>query len=270
MNQKIGRIELAGGTLFLDEVGEIPLEVQPKLLRVLQDQEFERLGSTRTIRVSVRIIAATNRDLASRVAEYQFRNDLFYRLNVFPIRVPALRDRREDIPLLVRYFVRKFAKRMERHIESIPKESIAALTDWSWPGNVRELENLMERSVILSSGPALHVPIAELETVGDDGDGPADETLSRAEREHIIRVLRESRGALSGPDGAAQRLGLKRTTLQSKMRRLGISRREYMGASKKKKLEHFLLMMQSADDAQRGVPTPNSHLETAFPRERVG
>jgi formate hydrogenlyase transcriptional activator len=235
VSQKIGRIELAEqGTLFLDEVGEIPLELQPKLLGVLQDQEFERLGSTRTIRVNVRIIAATNRDLASRTAENQFRNDLFYRLNVFPIRVPPLRERREDIPMLVSYFVRKFAKRMERHIESIPKESIAALTNWSWPGNVRELENLMERSVILSPGPALHVPIAELQRVGGIHDGPVDETLSGAEREHIIRALRETRGVLSGPNGAAQRLGLKRTTLQSKMHRLGIMRQEYMEPPKKK------------------------------------
>ena len=234
VSQKVGRIELAdGGTLFLDEVGEIPLELQPKLLRVLQDQEFERLGSTRTIRVNIRIIAATNRDLVRCVAEHQFRNDLFYRLNVFPIHVPPLRERREDIPSLVRYFVRKFARRMDRHIESIPKESLTALTRWSWPGNVRELENLMERSVILSPGPALHVPISELKSSGADDDRPVDDTLSGAEREHIIRVLRETRGVLSGPNGAAQRLGLKRTTLQSKMRRLEIARREYMDTSDK-------------------------------------
>lgn len=232
VSQKMGRMELAdGGTLFLDEVGEIPLELQPKLLRVLQDQEFERLGSTRTIRVSLRIIAATNRDLARSVVEHQFRNDLFYRLNVFPIHVPPLRERREDIPLLVRYFVKKFARRMNRHIESIPTESMAALKRWSWPGNVRELENLMERSVILSFGPALHIPISELQRVASDQDREADETLSGAEREHIVRVLHETRGVLSGANGAAQRLGLKRTTLQSKMRRLGITRQEYMGPS---------------------------------------
>lgn len=229
VNQKIGRIELADrGTLFLDEVGDIPLELQPKLLRVLQDHEFERLGGVRTIRVNVRLVAATNRDLARCVAEHQFRNDLFYRLNVFPIRVPPLRERREDIQLLVRYFVRKFARRMNRHIETIPKPTMAALNKWPWPGNVRELENLMERSVILSPGPALHVPIVELR----ETESPPDGTLISAEREHIIRVLRETRGVLSGPNGAAQRLGLKRTTLQSKMRRLKIARQDYLERSK--------------------------------------
>lgn len=228
VSQKIGRIELAdGGTLLLDEIGDIPLELQPKLLRVLQDQEFERLGSTRTIRVHVRLVAATNRDLARRVADHQFRNDLFYRLNVFPIRVPPLRERREDIPLLVRYFVRKFARRMDRPIETVRKSTMAALTKWSWPGNVRELENLMERSVILSSGPALYVPISELREATGEAQG-ASHTLSGAEREHIIRVLRETGGVISGPNGAAERLGLKRTTLQSKMRRLEITRRDYM------------------------------------------
>jgi formate hydrogenlyase transcriptional activator len=228
VSQKIGRLELAdGGTLLLDEIGDIPLELQPKLLRVLQDQEFERLGSTRTIRVHVRLVAATNRDLARRVADHQFRNDLFYRLNVFPIRVPPLRERREDIPLLVRYFVRKFARRMDRPIETVRKSTMAALTKWSWPGNVRELENLMERSVILSSGPALHVPISELHEATGEAHG-ANDTLSGAEREHIIRVLRETGGVISGSNGAAERLGLKRTTLQSKMRRLEITRRDYM------------------------------------------
>lgn len=229
VNQKIGRLELAdGGTLFLDEVGDIPLELQPKLLRVLQDQEFERLGSTRTIRVNARLVAATNRDLARCVAEHQFRSDLFYRLNVFPIRVPPLRERREDIPLLVRYFVRKFARRMDRHLETIPKETMAALTKWSWPGNIRELENLMERSVILSVGPALHVPISDLRDSQIGRDSAANDTLSGAEREHIVRVLREAGGAISGSNSAAERLGLKRTTLQSMMRRLGITRADYM------------------------------------------
>ena len=228
VSQKIGRIELAdGGTLFLDEVGDISLELQPKLLRVLQDQEFERLGSTRTIRVNIRLVAATNRNLARCVAEHQFRSDLFYRLNVFPIRVPPLRERREDIPLLVRYFVEKLARRMDRRIETIPKETMAALTNWPWPGNVRELENLIERSVILSSGPALNVPISELRESGKAAENAFDDTLSGAEREHIIRVLRETGGIISGQDGAAQRLGLKRTTLQSKIRRLGITRQEY-------------------------------------------
>ena len=227
VSQKIGRMELAnGGTLFLDEVGEIPLELQPKLLRVLQDQEFERLGSTRTIKINVRLIAATNRDLARSVSERQFRNDLYYRLHVFPIRVPPLRERQEDIPLLVRYFVRRFAQRMDRHIETIPKETMKALLEWSWPGNVRELENLMERSVILSEGNALHVPLAELRATSGYFAHP-DHTLDSAERAHIIGVLRETRGVLSGSNGAARRLGLKRTTLQSKMQRLKITPRDY-------------------------------------------
>ncbi len=229
INQKIGRMELAdGGSLFLDEVGEIPLEVQPKLLRVLQDQEFERLGSNRTIRVKVRLIAATNRNLAQDVAKQQFRSDLFYRLNVFPLRVPPLRERRDDIPLLVRYFVHKFSTRMGRQIESVPTETMEALSNWPWPGNIRELENLMERSVILSEGRVLRVPLSELfippatATLSQSGT-----TLDDAERQHILRVLRETRGVLSGPKGAAQRLGLKRTTLQSKMQRLNITRRDY-------------------------------------------
>jgi formate hydrogenlyase transcriptional activator len=227
ISQKIGRMELAnGGTLFLDEVGEIPLELQPKLLRVLQDQEFERLGSTRTIKVNLRLVAATNRDLVRSVGERQFRSDLFYRLNVFPIHVPPLRERREDIPPLVRHFVRKFARRMERNIETIPNETMRALTEWSWPGNVRELENLMERSVIMSEGRALRVPLAELKAQGG-APAQSDHTLNNAERAHIIRILRETRGVLSGSDGAAHRLGLKRTTLQSKMQRLKITRRDY-------------------------------------------
>jgi len=233
VSQKVGRMELAdGGTLFLDEVGEIPLELQPKLLRALQDQEFERLGSTRTIRVSVRLIAATNRDLARSVSERHFRADLFYRLNVFPILVPPLRARREDIPVLVRHFVRKFSQRMGRQVETVPKKSMQALMEWSWPGNVRELENLMERSVILSDGTVLRVPLSELRTPGPAAIQPPDHSLENAEREHIIRVLRETGGMLSGPDGAAHRLGLKRTTLQSKMQRLGITRKDYKGPSR--------------------------------------
>ncbi|HEX4784562.1 MAG TPA: sigma 54-interacting transcriptional regulator [Candidatus Sulfotelmatobacter sp.] len=228
ISQKIGRMELAdGGTLFLDEIGEIPIDVQPKLLRVLQDQEFERLGSNRTLKVDLRLVAATNRDLAKGIEQHEFRSDLFYRLNVFPIRLPALRERREDIPLLVRYFVRKFAARMERDIETIPKETMKILTEWPWPGNIRELENLMERSVILSDGRALRVPLAELRNAGAPVASQTDQSLDSAEREHIVRVLRETRGTLSGADGAAKRLGLKRTTLQSKMQRLKISRQDY-------------------------------------------
>lgn len=227
ISQKIGRIELAGGgTLFLDEIGEIPPELQPKLLRVLQDQEFERLGSNRTIHVNLRVVAATNRDLHKSIAQQQFRSDLFYRLSVFPIRVPSLHERRDDIPRLVRYFVHKFAKRMNRHVESIPTETMNALLEWPWPGNVRELENLMERSVILSRGSTLHVPLSELGAPAGS-ETAADHTLDNAERQHIIRVLKETSGVISGPQGAARRLGLKRTTLQSKMQRLKITRNDY-------------------------------------------
>jgi len=229
--QKIGRMELAqNGTLFLDEVGEVPLDLQPKLLRVLQDQEFERLGSNRTIKVNLRLVAATNRNLAESIEHHEFRSDLFYRLSVFPIRVPPLRERPEDIPFLIRYFVLKFANRMNRPIETVPRETMRALTEWSWPGNVRELENLMERSVILSEGTALHVPLAELKKETRFPASSPDHSLDSAEREHILRILRETGGALSGPDGAAHRLGLKRTTLQSKMQRLKITRRDYLAS----------------------------------------
>jgi formate hydrogenlyase transcriptional activator len=225
ISQKVGRLELAHeGTLFLDEVGEMPLEIQPKLLRVLQDHEFERLGSTRTLRVNVRIIAATNRDLIRSVAERQFRSDLFYRLNVFPIRLPALRERREDIPKLVSYFVHKHASRMNKKIETIPSRVMNALMRWDWPGNVRELENFVERSVILSPGRSLRAPLGELKVTRETG---SEGTLEAQEREHIIRALRESAGMISGPQGAAARLGLKRTTLQSKLQRMGISPRQY-------------------------------------------
>lgn len=225
VSQKIGRLELADkGTLFLDEIGEIPLEVQPKFLRILQDQEFERLGGTRTLKVDLRLIAATNKDLARSVVEKQFRSDLFYRLNVFPIRVPSLRERREDIPPLVRHFVKRFASRMHRSIQTVPTETMDALIAWDWPGNVRELENFIERSVILTDGTALRAPLAELlAEVPDNGE----HTLESSEREHIIRVLRETHGMVSGPQGAARRLGVKRSTLQSKMQRLGITRKDY-------------------------------------------
>jgi formate hydrogenlyase transcriptional activator len=221
--QKIGRMELAnGGTLFLDEVGDIPLELQPKLLRALQEREFERLGSTRTQKSDVRFIAATNRDLPKMVAEQEFRSDLFYRLNVFPITIPALRDRQGDIPRLVRYFVSKYAKKMDKLIESIPVEAMNKLQAWHWPGNVRELENFIERSVILTIGSVLHVPLSELH-VNEIGDQPQI-TLRDNERDHIVRILNETNWVLSGPAGAAARLGLKRTTLQSKMKKLGIAR----------------------------------------------
>ena len=220
--QKIGRFELAHhGTLFLDEVGDIPLELQPKLLRVLQEREFERLGGTRTIRVDVRVVAATNRNLAQMVEEGLFRRDLYYRLNVFPIMIPPLRERSEDIPLLVRYFVQKYARLMDRRIETVSAEEMDALTRYHWPGNVRELENLIERAVILSPGPELRLPVAELE---QHSEIPSNLTLQAAEREHVIRVLRETNWVVGGPHGAAARLGLKRTTLQSKMQKLGISR----------------------------------------------
>jgi formate hydrogenlyase transcriptional activator len=226
--QRIGRFELANhGTLFLDEVGDIPLDLQPKLLRVLQEQEFERLGSTRTIRVDVRVVAATNVNLAQKVAQNQFRSDLYYRLNVFPVSVPALRERREDIPLLVRYFAQKYARRMKKPIDNIPAAAMIALTEYHWPGNVRELENFIERAVILSRGAELQIPLAELKrgtklTAVAPQDGLV--TLAHAEREHIVRALSETNWVIGGSAGAAARLGLKRTTLQSRMRKLGITR----------------------------------------------
>ena len=224
-SQKVGRFDLANhGTLFLDEVGDIPLELQPKLLRALQEQEFERLGSTRTIASDVRLIAATNRKLAQMVADGTFREDLYYRLKVFPLTVPPLRDRREDIPLLVRYFVEKHASRMNKRIETIPPDAMNALIQWHWPGNVRELGNFLERAVILTRGPILHVPLSELKLTAET-DPVAEVTLEATERQAILRVLRETKGIIGGPGGAAVRLGLKRTTLTAKMCRLGISRR---------------------------------------------
>jgi formate hydrogenlyase transcriptional activator len=224
VSQKLGRIELADkGTLFLDEIGELPLELQPKLLRVLQDREFERLGSVRTFHVDVRIIYATNRDLRRDVAEKKFREDLYYRLNVFPIYLPPLRERKQDIPILVRHFVDKHAARMGKHIDSIPAEIMRILENWSWPGNIRELENMIERMIILSKGHVLAPPPAELSMQCDAG--PDD--LGEMEREHIVRVLRETNGVVSGSDGAAARLGLKRTTLQSMLKRFGIEVQEF-------------------------------------------
>ena len=224
ISRKIGRLELADkGTIFLDEVGEISLALQPKLLRVLQDQEFERLGGTQTIKVDFRLIAATNRDLAESVLENEFRSDLFYRLNVFPIKLPPLRERRDDIPLLVEHFLQKFARRMNKVITSIPTKTMNELVHAKWPGNVRELENFIERSVILTQGSVLAAPLGELQASVQE-EAP-DDTLKSKEREHILRALRESRGLISGPRGAAMRLGLKRTTLQSKLKNLGIDPR---------------------------------------------
>jgi formate hydrogenlyase transcriptional activator len=247
--QRIGRFELAHqGTLFLDEVGDIPLELQPKLLRVLQEMEFERLGSTRTQRVNVRLVAATNRDLPQLVREGQFRSDLFYRLSIFPITVPPLRERAEDIPKLVRYFAQKYSRRLNKRISVIPTEAMEQLTSYPWPGNIRELENFIERAVILSRADELELPLAELRSREDSRIVAADprsrerrpqhqdknhrgdigirdvKTLEEAEREHILKVLTATHWQIGGTDGAAMRLGMKRTTLHSKMKRLGITR----------------------------------------------
>ncbi|HYK39216.1 MAG TPA: sigma 54-interacting transcriptional regulator [Candidatus Eremiobacteraceae bacterium] len=229
ISQKIGRLELADqGTLFLDEVGDIPLDIQPKLLRALQEREFERLGSTHTKKVNVRLVAATNRNLEKMIADREFRSDLYYRLNVFPIRIPPLRERPDDIPLLVRYFAEKLSRQMQKSIESVPAAAMAKLKAWHWPGNIRELENLIERSVILTNGSVLQVPLSELEGQRINGDSlNVATTLESTEREHIIKILRETQGVLAGPNGAAFRLGLKRTTLQYKMKKLGISRHHW-------------------------------------------
>ena len=255
ISQKIGRLELAHqGTLFLDEVGDIPIEMQPKLLRALQEREFERLGSTQTRKVSVRLVAATNRDLEKMIAAREFRSDLYYRLNVFPIRVPPLRERREDIPLLVRFFVQKLAARMQKHIETIPAAAMKTLTDWDWPGNIRELENFVERAVILTRGKSLQVPITELlksradfsvpdnngsqdqisrivrEMISEINKGTARSAAKErdeAERQQILRVLRETKGRVGGADGAAVRLAINRTTLISRIKKLGINPRMF-------------------------------------------
>lgn len=245
IGQKVGRFELAHqGTLFLDEVGDIPLELQPKMLRVLQEQEFERLGSTKTIKVDVRLVAATNHDLAQLVDEGRFRNDLYYRLNVFPVVLPPLRERGDAIPALVRHFTQQFARRMGKRIDTIPAATLDALVHYCWPGNVRELQNVIERAVILSPGPTLQVPLDDLEIKAEESGMREDsetgsvpdsliphpsslvppKTLADAEREHILSALRETRWVVSGPNGAAARLALKRATLQIKMRKLGIFR----------------------------------------------
>jgi len=222
--QKIGRFELADkGTLFLDEVGDIPLALQPKLLRVLQEQEFERLGSGRTHQVDVRLVAATHRNLVEMVKRNEFRSDLYYRLNVFPVPLPALRARREDIPALVEHYVQIYARRMNKQIERISAETMAALVSYQWPGNIRELQNFIERSVILSSGDVLCPPLASLNTVAISESFGAV-TLEDAERDHIRKTLEETRWVVAGPNGAAARLGIKRSTLYFRMQKLGISR----------------------------------------------
>jgi formate hydrogenlyase transcriptional activator len=254
ITQKVGRMELADqGTLFLDEVGDIPIEIQPKLLRVLQEREVERLGSTHTRKVNIRLIAATNRDLEKMVANREFRSDLFYRLNVFPIRIPPLRDRREDIPLLVSYFVQKFARQMQKRIDAIPVAVMKGLTAWEWPGNIRELENFIERAVILTRGTSLEAPLSELRRpiadtptataahpAGDDIARIVKETISaldgkkdradefaKKQREEIVRALTESKGRVGGTDGAAARMGINRTTLLARMKKFGIDPRQY-------------------------------------------
>jgi formate hydrogenlyase transcriptional activator len=236
ITQHIGRFELAHrGTVFLDEVGDIPLELQPKLLRVLQEREFERLGSTRTQRSDARLIAATNRDLAEMVEQSKFRADLFYRLNVFPIYIPPLRERQEDIPMLVRHFAQQFARRMNKRIETIPSETMNALVRYHWPGNIRELQNVIERAVILSSGPVLRVEVAELQgrAKPSPGNSPVPIPSSRkhigtvlrdAERDEILKALRETGWVVAGANGAAARLGMKRSTLQFRMQKLGLVR----------------------------------------------
>src|SRR5690349_3673778 len=254
ISQKIGRLELADqGTLFLDEVGDIPIEIQPKLLRALQEREFERLGSTHTRKVNVRLVAATNRNLEKMIADREFRSDLFYRLNVFPIRIPPLRERREDIPLLVSYFVQKFAKEMQKNIGTVPTATMKGLAAWDWPGNIRELENFIERAVILTRGESLQAPLSELRKPGTDaapaaasqsvpediarivkesinaalnGKRPTDE-YAQKQREEIVRALTECNGRVGGADGAAARMGINRTTLISRMKKLGIDPRQY-------------------------------------------
>ena len=226
--QKKGRFEIADqGTLFLDEIGDISLELQPKLLRAVQEQEFERLGSAKTVQVDVRIIAATHRDLPAMIREEKFREDLFYRFNVFPIEIPPLRERREDIPLLVNFFVSKFSRRLGRPITSIPKATMEALTNNAWPGNVRELANFIERAVILSRGEELQVSMGELRASSSNSASISGCTFHDAERRAIIEALKAAAGRVAGSGGAAERLGLKRTTLQNKIRRLGIAEAHY-------------------------------------------
>jgi formate hydrogenlyase transcriptional activator len=250
ISQKIGRLELADqGTLFLDEVGDIPMEIQPKLLRALQEREFERLGTTHTRKVNVRLIAATNRNLEKMIADREFRSDLYYRLNVFPIRIPPLRERKEDIALLASYFVQKFSKQMQKKVEAVPTVVMKGLMAWDWPGNIRELENFIERAVIVTRGNSLEAPIGELRKTNPDKaehavfeqddhiprgstdwrnvkNGVAEEYASR-QRDEIVRVLSACKGRVGGADGAAARLGINRTTLLSRMKKFGIHAKKY-------------------------------------------
>jgi formate hydrogenlyase transcriptional activator len=227
ITQRIGRFEVASeGTIFLDEISEIPLELQPKLLRVLQEREFERLGSSRTLRTESRLIAATNRDLEAMVSEQHFRSDLFYRLNVFPIHVPPLRERPEDIPFLVRHFAQHFARNMSKTIATISTETMNALVSYPWPGNIRELQNIIERAVILSKNSELRIPQSDLKSKNTEGNGHSNglATLEEVERRHILSVLDQTNWVFAGPKGAAARLGIKRPTLQFRMQKLGIKR----------------------------------------------
>jgi formate hydrogenlyase transcriptional activator len=250
ISQKIGRLELADqGTLFLDEVGDIPMEIQPKLLRALQEREFERLGATHTRKVNVRLIAATNRNLEKMIADREFRSDLYYRLNVFPIRIPPLRERKDDIALLVSYFVQKFSKQMQKKVDAVPAAVMKGLMAWDWPGNIRELENFIERAVIVTRGSSLEAPVGELrkannglpapgvveeyrQSAGENADSRDDNTgvaeeYRRKQREEIIRALSECRGRVGGADGAAVRLGINRTTLLSRMKKFRIHAKQY-------------------------------------------
>jgi formate hydrogenlyase transcriptional activator len=232
LTQTTGRFQLAhGGTLFLDEIGDLPLELQPKLLRVLQEQEFERIGSTRTIRVDVRVVAATNQDMAQMVKERRFRADLFYRLNVFPVELPPLRQRSEDIPLLVQHFASQFAQRMNKQIDHIPVELMECLRMYDWPGNIRELQNLVERAVIISPGPELRWPPGEWKTPVKSTAPAAVRTLVDVEKDHILNVLQEVNWVIGGRSGAADRLGMARTTLLYRMQKLGISRNKAIGTA---------------------------------------
>lgn len=226
LTQRLGRFELAdGGSIFLDEISELPLELQPKLLCVLQEREFERLGGSKTFHTNVRLIAATNRDLASMVEAGKFRADLFYRLNVFPLHIPSLRERPEDVPLLVRHFTRHFSRALNKQIDTISSQAMNALTRHAWPGNIRELQNVIERAVILSSGPVLNVPLADLKFNGNGkGATHGSDTLEEVEKRHILSILEQTNWVLSGPKGAPARLGVKRSTLQFRLQKLGISR----------------------------------------------